>query len=95
MSLAARQALLARFLDDPAFERRARSDPEGIALEAGVTTDRIRFQSSFASMKKIDCRMLLEPECKELRIGNACICCTVSSRSICGSLRMRNLLNAL
>jgi hypothetical protein len=36
VSLAARQALLARFLDDPAVERRAREDPDGIAREAGV-----------------------------------------------------------
>jgi hypothetical protein len=36
VSLAARQALLARFLDDPDVERRARSDPAGLALEAGV-----------------------------------------------------------
>lgn len=36
MSLAHRQALLARFLDDPAVERAVRADPEGAAAREGV-----------------------------------------------------------
>lgn len=43
MSLAARQALLARFLVDPELERRARADPEDMAREAGVSVEYARW----------------------------------------------------
>lgn len=43
MSLAARQALVARFLDDPEVERRTRADPEGVAREAGVDVELARW----------------------------------------------------
>jgi hypothetical protein len=46
VSLAARQALLSRFLDDPAVERRVREDPEGIAREAGVPAEFARWLSA-------------------------------------------------
>jgi hypothetical protein len=37
--LAARQALVARFLDDPAFEARVRDDPRRTADELGVAVE--------------------------------------------------------
>jgi hypothetical protein len=37
--LAARQALVARFLDDPALESLVRDDPARAAAEAGVAAD--------------------------------------------------------
>ena len=36
MTLAARQALLAAFIDDPKLEARVRSDPAGVAGQHGV-----------------------------------------------------------
>jgi hypothetical protein len=39
MSLAARQALLAQFLDDPQVEEAVRRDPERVAQERGVPAD--------------------------------------------------------
>ena len=37
--LAARQALVARFLDDPAFEAQVRDDPHRAAAELGVAVE--------------------------------------------------------
>lgn len=43
MTLAARQALLAAFLDDPALERRVRDDPAAVATESGVPLEYARW----------------------------------------------------
>jgi hypothetical protein len=40
--LAARQAVVVRFLDDPSFESRVRRDPARAAAEAGVDGDFVR-----------------------------------------------------
>ena len=40
--LAAEQALMARFLDDPALEHRVRTEPEVVAAEHGVAVDVVR-----------------------------------------------------
>ncbi len=39
MSLFARQALFARFMDDPELERSLRADPNAAAAKAGVDSD--------------------------------------------------------
>lgn len=46
MSVAERQALLARFLDDPAFERRVRDDPAAVARERNVPLQWVHWLAS-------------------------------------------------
>lgn len=43
MSVADRQALLARFLDDEALEARVREEPEDVARELGVPVELVRW----------------------------------------------------
>jgi hypothetical protein len=43
VSLAERQALLARFLDDPEFEAALRADPQAFAELHGVEVDYLRW----------------------------------------------------
>lgn len=43
MSVRERQALLARFLDDPELEARVRSDPEAVAAELDVAVEFTRW----------------------------------------------------
>ncbi|MBO6934917.1 MAG: hypothetical protein JJ863_08075 [Deltaproteobacteria bacterium] len=48
MSLAARQAFLARFLTDPATEKRVRSQPELVAAELQLAPEFVRRVAAIA-----------------------------------------------
>lgn len=48
MSLAARQAVLARFLTDASFEERVRSEPERVCSEVGVELEYVGWLAAIA-----------------------------------------------